>query len=595
MKVALKSLGPLVIGMICGGVCPGTGAGQSATPGGPTTRSANEPKSFVQGKVVQEPGGQGIRKVRVILRGGSNQGRDQFEATTDETGGFKIEGLEPGTYFVQLARSGYAADRKADRQKTTIRVVAGQDTKDLVFHMLVAGAITGRIVDADGDPLQNVDVMAMVEAGGAPRGYQTQPGRGATNDLGEYRIADLPPGKYIVQAAPPRNEAPPHRQNEKNTTNGRLVYVTTYFPGTLDQRQAAAVDVSAGGTAIASFGVRSSRAYLVSGTVMGLTAQPKPRDNTNEGSVAVTSQGAVLMSQGIGIGQLLLIGKNGQHEEQNLGEGGKFEFPNVLPGTYRAQVIVFSGFFSGETPPIKIQTISTPIEVNGSDVVGLRLQVDRSGDVSGKFHLDGDEKIDWKELNVLLLTVPESEEEEAGLEIVEQAGMARVNEDGSFEIKDVPGANYQLAVGAGSQKFRDYYMKSVKLGGQEVADTGFAVSPGTVLDVLVSAKGAGIEGAVVDREGKPVPEAAVVTVPSTGKLGRPDAYQLAMSDESGHFAIRGMNPGRFLVLAFEEMRENYRLPEFAKKYEGKGQKVELEEGERKSVVLKLITEGGERP
>jgi Carboxypeptidase regulatory-like domain len=584
VKVALKSLGPLVIGMICAGVCPGIGAGQSATPGGPTARSANEAKSLVQGKVVQEPGGQGIRKVRVILRGGSQQGREHFEATTDDTGGFKIEGLAPGVYAVQLERSGYAADRKTNRNKTTITVVAGQDTKDLVFHMLVAGAITGKIVDADGDPLQNVDVMAIVEAGGAPRGYQTQSGRGGTNDLGEYRIGDLPPGKYIVQAAPPRNEVPPHSQNEKNTTNGRLVYVTTYFPGTLDQRQAAAVEVSAAGTAIASFGVRSSHAYLVSGTVMGLTAQPKPRDNTSETFVAVMSQG---------IGQLLLTGKNGQREEQNLGEDGKFEFPNVLPGTYRAQVIVFSGFFDGQTPSIKMQTISTPIEVNGSDVVGLRLQVDRSGDVSGKFHVDGDEKIDWKELNVGLVMVLESEEEEAGFEMMEQAGMARVNEDGSFEIKDVPGVNYQLAVGARSEKFRDYYTKSVLLGGREVADTGFAVSPGTVLDVLVSAKGAGIEGTVVDRESKPVPDAAVVTVPSTGKLGRPDAYQFAMSDESGHFAMRGMNPGGFLVLAFEEMRENYRLPAFAKKYEGKGQKVELEEGGRKSVVLKLITQEGE--
>ena len=111
----------------------------------------------------------------------------------------------------------------------------------------------------------------------------------------------------------------------------------------------------------------------------------------------------------------------------------------------------------------------------------------------------------------------------------------------------------------------------------------------------VNAKGAGIAGTVVDGEGKPVPNAAVVTVPSAGKLGRPDAYQFATSDESGHFAMRGMNPGGFLVLAFEEMRENYRLPEFAKRYEGKGQKVELEQGGRKSVVVKLITEEAERP
>jgi hypothetical protein len=84
--------------------------------------------------------------------------------------------------------------------------------------------------------------------------------------------------------------------------------------------------------------------------------------------------------------------------------------------------------------------------------------------------------------------------------------------------------------------------------------------------------------------------ATVVAVPSSGKLRRPDAYQFGTTDESGHFVLRGMNPGGFLVLAFEQMRENFRSPEFAKKYEGKGEKVELEEGGKKSVVLKLITD-----
>jgi hypothetical protein len=55
-----------------------------------------------------------------------------------------------------------------------------------------------------------------------------------------------------------------------------------------------------------------------------------------------------------------------------------------------------------------------------------------------------------------------------------------------------------------------------------------------------------------------------------------------------------MNPGEFLVLAFQEMREDYRTPEFVKKYEGNGEKVELEEGGKKSVVLKLITEEGDK-
>jgi hypothetical protein len=215
--------------------------------------------------------------------------------------------------------------------------------------------------------------------------------------------------------------------------------------------------------------------------------------------------------------------------------------------------------------------------------------LDAGGDVRGRFRVEGEEKINWSELNVILVGVAEGEEEPAGLQ-VGFTQPSEVQEDGSFEIKNAPGGNYQLAVGARSEKFRGYYTKSVLLGGREVVDTGFAVSPGTVLDVVVSAKGAGIEGTVVDREGKPAVGASVVTIPASGKLGRPDAYQYARADENGHFLVRGMNPGEFMVLAFEELRGDYRTPEFAREYEGKGGKVDLDEGGKKSVVVKLMTD-----
>lgn len=556
----MKSLSRIVIGVLWAGLCTGICAGQAETPpGAGTTAARNETKNIVQGRVVQEPGGQGIRKVKVMLIARVSQTTPMYEAITDQAGQFKVENVEPGEYAVRLERPGYAADANTKRDKT-VKVVAGQDTKDLVFRMLAAAVISGKIVDLEGDPVPNVDVMAIGSTGGATTGNAGALMRGATNDLGEYRIADLSPGKYIVQATPPKSQAP--SANEKDSTKDRLVYVKTYFPGTLDERQAATVVVSSGGTATANFAAQVSHAYRVSGTVAGVGAQ--------------------------GMAQLMLLAKNGQGEEQNLAEGGKFDFPNVLPGTYHAQVMMVS-FGNGQNPSMKMRTIRAPIEVNGSDVVGLQLQLDAGGDVRGRLRVEGEEKITWSELNVNLVTVAEGEEEPAGLQ-VGFTQPSEVQEDGSFEIKNASGGNYQLAVGARSEKFRDYYTKSVLLGGREVVDTGFAVSPGTVLDVVVSAKGAGVEGTVVDREGKPAAGASVVTIPASGKLGRPDAYQYARADDSGHFVVRGMNPGGFMVLAFEELQGDYRAPEFAKKYEGQGEKVELDEGGKKSVVVKLITE-----
>lgn len=54
---------------------------------------------------------------------------------------------------------------------------------------------------------------------------------------------------------------------------------------------------------------------------------------------------------------------------------------------------------------------SDPTEVNGADVVGLQLQVASGGNVTGQFHEQGDVKINWPELDAVLLMVPESEEE----------------------------------------------------------------------------------------------------------------------------------------------------------------------------------------
>jgi hypothetical protein len=119
--------------------------------------------------------------------------------------------------------------------------------------------------------------------------------------------------------------------------------------------------------------------------------------------------------------------------------------------------------------------------------------------------------------------------------------------------------------------------------GKETAD---------IAELVVSAKGATIEGNVVDSKGQPV---TVVVVPDVEHRARPDSYQRETTDEHGHFIARGLNPGSYVVLTFEELQEDIRQAEFLRTYAGKGEKAELREGTRKSVTPKIIPADTEAP
>lgn len=522
---------------------------------------ANEGKGIVQGKAVQSSDGQGIRKVIVQLSGGKRESPLEYTTATDAAGEFKFEGVAPGQYHLLLTRTSYVWLSKIGREEL-ITVEAGRDVTGLLFKMEAAGLITGKIVDADGDAVPGISVRA-VRSGKAGSGRDgDQEAEGVTNDVGEYRIPNLHPGRYVVRADPGSEDKPVPNPAEKGHERERAVYVSTYYPGTRDDKQAGPIQVIPGGIATANFGLLSSQAYRVNGTVVGLANAQ--------------------------MSHILLVSKNGRPQQgTTFEEGGRFEFPNVQPGTYSVKVLSVTGLAEVKRPSMKFETIRTPIVVSTSDVVGLRLQLEAGGAVNGKFHLEGDQKINWSKVTAILVPVGE-----IGIQASMPAATENLNENGFFEIKDVAAGDYQLTVAAQAEEFRDYYLKSVLMDGREVVDTGFAVSAGTTLDVCVSAKGAAIEGTVVDSKAQPVPEVAVLTIPSSGKLGRPDSYQQGRTDERGHFLLRGMNPGEFTVLALEDLSEDFRSAEFFQKYASRGEKVKLEEGEKKSVVLTLPAQEG---
>ncbi|MEI6246135.1 MAG: carboxypeptidase regulatory-like domain-containing protein, partial [Acidobacteriota bacterium] len=137
--------------------------------------------------------------------------------TTDPKGRFLFRDLAPSTkYYIRAARVGYAparfgaagprmpSDRISDTEImttddiVTISVAADQWVGDLQVKLWRLGSITGRVVDERGEPVVGVAVRGFSSVPIAGHSQWAGSDLATTDDRGEYRLANLMPGKYVV-------------------------------------------------------------------------------------------------------------------------------------------------------------------------------------------------------------------------------------------------------------------------------------------------------------------------------------------------------------------------------------------------------------
>jgi hypothetical protein len=78
-------------------------------------------------------------------------------------------------------------------------------------------------------------------------------------------------------------------------------------------------------------------------------------------------------------------------------------------------------------------------------------------------------------------------------------------------------------------------------------------------------------------------------VPEIGMRGNVGRYRQTLSDQAGHFSVRGIRAGSYTLFAWESVDgQAYYNPEFLKSYEGQGSALRVDEGERKAMQLTVI-------
>src|SRR4029078_1979720 len=105
-------------------------------------------------------------------------------------------------------RNGYAnaayGSRAPNGQGTIITLAAGEKLKDILFAMMPAGVIAGRVRDDANEPAAGFNVTLLKADNNGERQVLSQTQSTTTEYRGEYRFFWIPAGRYYLLVSRPR-------------------------------------------------------------------------------------------------------------------------------------------------------------------------------------------------------------------------------------------------------------------------------------------------------------------------------------------------------------------------------------------------------
>jgi protocatechuate 3,4-dioxygenase beta subunit len=522
----------------------------------------------VEGKTVNSVSGTGIGKVTITMRSFGSSKPLKYVATSDAEGSFVIDRIEPGRYTFSAEKAGFLKQLYGTPRATPLTLSESQLMKEVLFKLTPQGVIAGRVIDETGEPMNRVQISAMRWA--YSRGKRSlQPFAGGfTNDIGEFRIANLAPGSYCVQArggdliagvlpfthADAPSAVVPEAPEES--------YVPTYYPSTVDPAGAAMLQVAPGAVLREiEIQARKSRVFRVRGRVVdGATGLP------------VTDASVMLSPASANYGLISGMSSMGGPRIR----GGVFEALNVLPGSYYATAEV----------PANGQALYArqTVEVVNRNVLDVVMRVPRAIDVSGRVIMAG-QSTSEQTFKPEKIRVDLSPAEGFGIGTSSPVG---AKPDGSFVLRDVVPDKYRVLFGGAPP---GAYLKSIRAGGQERPDGIVDLNNGSSIEIVLAMGAAHITGAVVEADDKPAAGAKVTLVPDDASLHRRmDLFRNTLTDQSGKFNLDKIVPGRYKIFAWDELESDAaEALEFFQMFDSKAISIALDDNGSENVQLKAIS------
>ena len=495
----------------------------------------------ITGRVIADDG-EGVANVMVTLYAVEAQSGSPRTTATDENGKFRFSDLNQNEYAINVSYSrGYVQTPPSEAERRRPRYYRIGD--DVTVRMTRGGVITGRVTNANGEPVIAVAVTAVIvrDAGGAPArgGYFSRPR--FTNDRGVYRIYGLTPGTYVVAA----------NRRDNNFRPGPAPYedeLPAYHPASTTRADAAEIKVSFG-VEITGVDIRygGARGHTLSGVVSG--------------GKGIVTRPAVNVQLFGPQGELSSASAYIRPGDDNRG----FAFYGLTDGEYLITARSAGADQGLAAAPARIT-------LSGADVAGIEMKLAPLGSVSGRVVIDGlpnscdpKRKISLERFLITLMRDDLREDDSYFLQY-QRVFSQRVGEDGKFTFNNVEPGHYRIVPRSPDEHL---YVKAIAAYAStparrgaarganpagSVSQKGFTLRQGEKMTIgaVTFAEGAAIlRGKVaLENEGARLPSRLRLHLVPVDPKAAGDVLRYAETfvRSEGAFAFNNIAPGKYRLL-----------------------------------------------
>jgi hypothetical protein len=498
-----------------------------------TALQAAQTNSSIGGQVLNSANDEPVNGVVLVLTAAASASTP-LKFVTETRGLFLFENLPPGRYVLFAESEGFARQVFGSRGNPlagiALSLAPGQEMNDLQFNLIPGSTISGKTLDAAGNPVPKATVLALQPIYRRGSKEYVPLGSAASDENGEYRLANLSPGNYLLSASSRNGEG-----------------IATFYPNSADLANAAAVAVDAGAAA-AGKDIRLVKAATF--RVAGKLAE----QNAAAAIAWLTRKGA---------GATALVTRMAAPIDSD----GSFDFPSAPPGTY----VVTATEQDGVAPAAAALSVT----VTAKKDEGIALKPQSPGELTGSISMSVPDVPLPQGVQVVL---------EAADTLMPRPPRAVVGDDGKFTLKNLAAGRYIAHV----QMPDTLYVRSVRYRGLDVTENGFEFGGGVpaLLLITLSASGAVVEGRVRGPDGFPMPGAVVALIPSLRRYSR---YKETTTDQNGEFTIAGVAPGEYKIYSWDQIETGaYQNAEYLKQYELKGRAIVAKQDGHETMSLKAI-------